>query len=119
MKFVAVVAALFAGAAAAFDPAPVSTRSMTTNSMTAAGEVYVDEERRFTMNLILLGSAAVTVGGPQSHVSFSSIRRVLVAVEEELLRRTLLVKTYCLGLPCIQASFGPFPCIGIEGDDVT
>lgn len=30
--------------------------------MAAAEEYYIDDERRFTMNLILLGSAAVTVG---------------------------------------------------------
>ena len=62
MKFVTVVAALLAGSAAAFAPAPVSTRAVTSTNMAAAEEFYIDEERRFTMNLILLGSAAVTVG---------------------------------------------------------
>ena len=31
--------------------------------MAATEELYIDEERRFLMNLILLGSATVTVGG--------------------------------------------------------
>jgi cytochrome b6-f complex iron-sulfur subunit len=63
MKFAAVVAALVAGSAAAFAPAPVmSTRAVTAN-MAVADEFYIDEARRSTMNLILLGSTAVTIGG--------------------------------------------------------
>lgn len=40
----------------------MSTRAVTSTNMAAAEEYYIDDERRFTMNLILLGSAAVTVG---------------------------------------------------------
>lgn len=64
MKLSPVVVCLAtAGSAAAFAPAPMGTRAMTVSKMAAAEEYYIDEERRFTMNLILLGSAAVTVGG--------------------------------------------------------
>jgi hypothetical protein len=64
MKLSSVVVCLAtAGSAAAFAPAPMGTRAMTVSKMAAAEEYYIDEERRFTMNLILLGSAAVTVGG--------------------------------------------------------
>lgn len=63
MKFVTVVAALLAGSAAAFAPAPVSTRAVVSTKMAASEEFYIDEERRFLMNLILLGSATVTIGG--------------------------------------------------------
>ena len=62
MKFATAVAALLAGSAAAFAPAQVSTRAVTSTKMAAAEEFYIDEERRFAMNLILLGSATVTVG---------------------------------------------------------
>lgn len=64
MKFAALVAALLAGSAAAFAPAPVATsRSVAPLQMAASDEFYIDEERRFIMNLILLGSATVTIGG--------------------------------------------------------
>lgn len=35
---------------------------MTTSKMAASEELYIDDERRFLMNLIVLGSTAVTVG---------------------------------------------------------
>merc|ERR1711920_262104 len=41
---------------------PTVSRTVTSLNV-AAGETYIDEERRFVMNLILLGSAGVTVGG--------------------------------------------------------
>ena len=65
MKILSVVVALTAAASAyAFAPAPVmGTRAVTNARMAAAEEFYIDEERRFLMNLILVGSAAVTVGG--------------------------------------------------------
>ena len=64
MKLSSVVVGLAtAGSAAAFAPIPMGNRAMTVSKMAAAEEYYIDEERRFTMNLILLGSAAVTVGG--------------------------------------------------------
>jgi cytochrome b6-f complex iron-sulfur subunit len=65
MKFTTFVAALLAGSAAAFAPASVGTnsRAAVSTQMAASDEFYIDEERRFLMNLILLGSATVTVGG--------------------------------------------------------
>ena len=64
MKILSVVVALtVAASTAAFAPAPVSTRVVTVSKMAASEEFYIDEERRFLMNLILVGSAAVTVGG--------------------------------------------------------
>ena len=53
------------GGSSAFAPAPVvNSRAVTPMSMSAAeGEFYIDQNRRNLMNLILVGSAAVTVGG--------------------------------------------------------
>merc|ERR1719343_1355011 len=61
MKVVSILLAM-AASAAAFVPAPTVPRTVTSVNV-AAGETYIDEERRFVMNLILLGSAGVTVGG--------------------------------------------------------
>eukprot|EP00543_Licmophora_paradoxa_P005588 CAMPEP_0202444686 /NCGR_PEP_ID=MMETSP1360-20130828/3659_1 /ASSEMBLY_ACC=CAM_ASM_000848 /TAXON_ID=515479 /ORGANISM="Licmophora paradoxa, Strain CCMP2313" /LENGTH=212 /DNA_ID=CAMNT_0049060715 /DNA_START=28 /DNA_END=666 /DNA_ORIENTATION=- len=63
MKLFAVVLSLFAASASAFVPAPMtSSKAVTAVNMAAAEELYIDENRRFVMNLILLGSAGVTVG---------------------------------------------------------
>lgn len=55
-----------AGSAAAFAPSSVSSghrsSAVTSMNMAASEELYIDEERRFLMNLILLGSGALTVG---------------------------------------------------------
>ena len=54
------------GSTAAFAPAPVNVNraSVAPVSMAVAeGEFYIDQNRRNLMNLILVGSAAVTVGG--------------------------------------------------------
>jgi cytochrome b6-f complex iron-sulfur subunit len=65
MKLLSVVAAALFGSAAAFAPAPMGTRSraMSTSLNMASEELYIDQDRRNIMNLILVGSAAVTVGG--------------------------------------------------------
>jgi len=64
MKLFSVVATLLAfGSAAAFAPAPRVTGLSTTARMAASDELYIDMDRRNLMNLILVGSAAVTVGG--------------------------------------------------------
>eukprot|EP00980_Cylindrotheca_fusiformis_P006656 scaffold1390_cov138-Cylindrotheca_fusiformis.AAC.59 len=63
MKLLSLVTALFAaGSAVAFAPASNGARAVVSTNMAAAEELYIDEERRFLMNLILLGSGAVTVG---------------------------------------------------------
>merc|ERR550539_1134988 len=62
MKVVSIFLAMMASATA-FVPAPTVPRVVTSVKAEAAGETYIDEERRFVMNLILLGSAGVTVGG--------------------------------------------------------
>merc|ERR1719148_451791 len=65
------VSALACGSTVAFAPSPMAsttTRSSTaviaptTLAMAASEELYIDEERRFLMNIILLGSSALTVG---------------------------------------------------------
>jgi cytochrome b6-f complex iron-sulfur subunit len=66
MKLLSIVTALVAtGSAVAFAPSKMAgqqSRSVVSTNMAAAEELYIDEERRFLMNLILLGSGAVTVG---------------------------------------------------------
>ena len=65
MKLLSVLNALLLSASAcAFvqTAAPTRSSAVTTMNMAAAEELYIDEERRFLMNLILLGSGALTVG---------------------------------------------------------
>ena len=64
MKLLSLATALLAaGQALAFAPSNnVASRAVTKTNMAAAEEYYIDDERRFVMNLILVGSAAVTVG---------------------------------------------------------
>eukprot|EP00568_Trieres_chinensis_P003121 CAMPEP_0183290988 /NCGR_PEP_ID=MMETSP0160_2-20130417/547_1 /TAXON_ID=2839 ORGANISM="Odontella Sinensis, Strain Grunow 1884" /NCGR_SAMPLE_ID=MMETSP0160_2 /ASSEMBLY_ACC=CAM_ASM_000250 /LENGTH=213 /DNA_ID=CAMNT_0025451725 /DNA_START=22 /DNA_END=663 /DNA_ORIENTATION=+ len=66
MKLLSVCAAAILGSAAAFAPAtPPTTRTngVSLQMAEAADEFYIDMDRRNLMNLILVGSAAVTVGG--------------------------------------------------------
>jgi cytochrome b6-f complex iron-sulfur subunit len=65
MKVLSVVLALVAAAStAAFAPARMAgARSVISTKMAATEELYIDDQRRFIMNLIVVGSAAVTVGG--------------------------------------------------------
>ena len=63
MKLLSLFAALFAaGSAVAFAPSKMGARTALSNNMAASEELYIDEERRFIMNLILVGSGALTVG---------------------------------------------------------
>jgi len=57
----AVVALIAAGSAAAFAPAPLATRGSVSTQMAASEELYIDDERRFLMNLIMVGAGGVTV----------------------------------------------------------
>ncbi|KAL7538306.1 hypothetical protein ACHAXR_008459 [Thalassiosira sp. AJA248-18] len=67
MKLFALLSAALIGSSSAFAPAPVRTQQRSSAlapvSMAAAEEFYIDQNRRNLMNLILVGSAAVTVGG--------------------------------------------------------
>merc|ERR1712127_752717 len=68
MKLFSVLSAALIGSSAAFAPAPITVQQRSSAvapvSMAAAeGEFYIDQNRRNLMNLILVGSAAVTVGG--------------------------------------------------------
>jgi cytochrome b6-f complex iron-sulfur subunit len=64
MKLLSITLALIVASASAFAPTPMGSRSRvaTTNNMAASEELYIDDERRFLMNLIVVGSTAVTVG---------------------------------------------------------
>eukprot|EP00523_Entomoneis_sp_CCMP467_P004144 CAMPEP_0168756728 /NCGR_PEP_ID=MMETSP0724-20121128/20773_1 /TAXON_ID=265536 /ORGANISM="Amphiprora sp., Strain CCMP467" /LENGTH=211 /DNA_ID=CAMNT_0008805461 /DNA_START=25 /DNA_END=660 /DNA_ORIENTATION=+ len=63
MKFIAAILSLFAASASAFAPAQINNaRSAVAPVKAAAEELYIDEERRFIMNLIVVGAGAVTVG---------------------------------------------------------
>ena len=62
MKLLSVTLALLVASASAFAPNTMGSRAMTTSKMAASEELYIDDERRFLMNLIVVGSAAVTVG---------------------------------------------------------
>ena len=61
-----IVSFMAAGSSLAFAPTSVNTNTrssaVTSMNMAASEELYIDEERRFLMNLILLGSGALTVG---------------------------------------------------------
>merc|ERR1719422_1467473 len=68
MKLSTVLSAALIGSSAGFAPAPISVQqrsaALSPVSMAAAeSEFYIDQNRRNLMNLILVGSAAVTVGG--------------------------------------------------------
>jgi len=64
VKCAALLAALV-GSAAAFAPAqvPAARSAVSLNMAEATDEYYIDQDRRNLMNLILVGSAAVTIGG--------------------------------------------------------
>ena len=63
MKFLSAILALCAASVAAFAPAQVNVRRNAVATQMAADEgLYIDEERRFLMNLIVVGSGALTVG---------------------------------------------------------
>ena len=59
----ALIALLGASSAAAFAPAPIRTRAAISTNMAATEEFYIDDERRFLMNVIMVGSGLVTVAG--------------------------------------------------------
>jgi cytochrome b6-f complex iron-sulfur subunit len=67
MKLFALLTMALFGQSAAFAPAAVPTQARSSAlapmAMAAEGELYIDSNRRTLMNLILVGSAAVTVGG--------------------------------------------------------
>jgi cytochrome b6-f complex iron-sulfur subunit len=58
-----VVALLAAGTAIAFAPSHLNAHRVSTKMAAAAEELYIDEERRFLMNLIMVGSGLVVVAG--------------------------------------------------------
>ena len=67
MKLLSLLVSLMAaGSAVAFAPSKIASgvrsSAVAPMNMAAAEELYIDEERRFLMNIILLGSTAVTVG---------------------------------------------------------
>ena len=63
MKVLSALVALL-GSAAAFAPAQLSTsRAAVATNMAASEELYIDEERRFVMNLIMVGAGGVSVLG--------------------------------------------------------
>jgi len=61
MKFVLSLLTTLIAGSAAFAPA-VAPRSRAVSVAAASEELYIDEERRFIMNLITVGAGAVTVG---------------------------------------------------------
>lgn len=63
MKLLCLLFSLMAGSAMAFAPSKIASSSAVTSmNMAGSQELYIDEERRFLMNIILLGSSALTVG---------------------------------------------------------
>ena len=59
-----VVTFLSLGSASAFAPAPLATsRAVTVPNMAAAEEYYIDDERRFIMNVVMVGTGLTTVAG--------------------------------------------------------
>lgn len=61
----AAITLLAAVSVSAFAPTPMgggNRRVATTSEMAASEELYIDDERRLVMNLIVVGSTALTVG---------------------------------------------------------
>jgi cytochrome b6-f complex iron-sulfur subunit len=66
LSFGAALLALHAGASAAFAPVQPQASAVVARNMAGAAsgeELYIDAERRFVMNLIMVGSGLVTVAG--------------------------------------------------------
>jgi cytochrome b6-f complex iron-sulfur subunit len=67
MKFLSAVLALCAYQASAFAPAPAVKNSRSAavapSLQAATEELYIDESRRFTMNVIMVGAGLTTVAG--------------------------------------------------------
>jgi len=66
MKLIGILSAfLCSGVTSGFAPAPIYTgsRSMTSLNAAASEEFYIDQDRRNLMNLILVGSAGLTIAG--------------------------------------------------------
>eukprot|EP00558_Chaetoceros_sp_UNC1202_P001615 CAMPEP_0197254264 /NCGR_PEP_ID=MMETSP1429-20130617/68033_1 /TAXON_ID=49237 /ORGANISM="Chaetoceros sp., Strain UNC1202" /LENGTH=211 /DNA_ID=CAMNT_0042717205 /DNA_START=68 /DNA_END=700 /DNA_ORIENTATION=+ len=65
MKLLALATALFsAGSALGFSPASIPNAGRVATTLNAgAEELYIDQDRRNIMNLILVGSAGVTIAG--------------------------------------------------------
>jgi cytochrome b6-f complex iron-sulfur subunit len=65
MKLLSITAALLSlSSALGFAPASMGSSSRVATSMNAAAEeLYIDQDRRNIMNLILVGSAGVTIAG--------------------------------------------------------
>ena len=62
MKFVSSLLTLaLAASAAAFSPASTPVRAAVSTQMAASDEFYIDEERRFVMNLIMVGAGGLSV----------------------------------------------------------
>ena len=65
MKLLSITAALLSlSSALGFAPSTMGSTGRVTTSMNAAAEeLYIDQDRRNIMNLILVGSAGVTIAG--------------------------------------------------------
>lgn len=65
MKVTSFVFSLLLGAACGFAPqsTPAGSRSMVSLNAGASEELYIDQDRRNLMNLILVGSAGLTIAG--------------------------------------------------------
>jgi cytochrome b6-f complex iron-sulfur subunit len=118
MKLLSVVLALVAAAStSAFAPAPMGTRAVTATNMAASEEFYIDGERRFLMNLILLGSAGVTVGGlAVPYIAFfvppGSGGGTGGVTAKDALGNDLVAKEYLASKPALDRSLAQ----GLKGD---
>jgi cytochrome b6-f complex iron-sulfur subunit len=59
--FAALVALAATGSTSAFAPAPVASRAAVSTNMAASEDFYIDDERRFVMNLVMVGAGGLAV----------------------------------------------------------
>ena len=118
MKLLSVVIALVATASsAAFAPTPLNARSALAPCKMAAEELYIDQERRNIMNLIVVGSATLTVGAfGIPYIAFfvppSSGDGSGGVVAKDALGIDIIAKDYLKSKPALDRSLAQ----GLKGD---
>lgn len=119
MNLLSVVIVLSAArSTAGFTSAPIVSRAITVSKMVATeDEYYIDEKRRSTMNLILLGSSALTFAGlavPYFAFLYPPVsgNGGLAVTAQDALGNEISAKTYIASKPALDRSL----VLGLNGD---